>query len=114
MVPEPITEIVRKYLRQLTTIGVGIAYGVVFGSQVKGNAAATEWSDIDLVVVSSRFDEPYTRKDIQQLWRIAARVDSRIEPVAAGVKEFEENDSRAILEIARREGEKIYLEEVSA
>ena len=37
MVPESITGIVRKYLQQLTKTGVGIAYGVVFGSQVKGN-----------------------------------------------------------------------------
>jgi len=109
MVPESITGIVRKYLRQLTKTGVGIAYGVVFGSQVKGNT--NKWSDIDLVVVSGRFDQPYTRQDVQELWRVAAKVDSRIEPIQAGEKEFEESDSRAILEIARREGEKIYLEE---
>jgi len=72
-----------------------------------------EWSDIDLVVVSDRFDQPYTRNDVQQLWRMAARVDSRIEPIAAGVKEFEEDDARAILEVARWEGEKVYLEEGS-
>jgi predicted nucleotidyltransferase len=111
MVAEPITSIIQKYLRQLSGAGMGIAYGVVFGSQVGG--APNEWSDIDLVVVSDRFDGPYTRNDVQQLWRMAARVDSRIEPIAAGVKEFEENDTRAILEIARREGEKVYLEEVA-
>lgn len=86
-----------------------VAYGVVFGSQVKGTPS--EWSDIDLVVVSAQFDQPYTRNDVQQLWRMAARVDSRIEPIAAGVKEFEEDDARAILEVARREGERVYLEE---
>jgi len=111
MVTEPVTGIIRRYLQQLTKIGVGVAYGVVFGSQVRGNT--NDWSDIDLVVVSNRFDEPYSREDVQQLWRVAAKVDSRIEPIAAGEKEFEENDSRAILEIARREGEKIYLENVA-
>lgn len=111
MVTEPVTGIIRKYLRQLTRSGMEVAYGVVFGSQLTSHT--NEWSDIDLIVVSDRFDEPYTRNDVQQLWRMAAKVDSRIEPIAAGVKEFEENDTRAILEIARRDGEKIYLEEVS-
>ncbi len=111
MVTEPITGIVRKYLQQLSQIGVGVAYGVVFGSQVKG--ITNEWSDIDLVVVSKQYDQLYTRQDVQDLWRVAAKVDSRIEPIQAGEIEFEESDSRAILEIARREGEKIYLEEIS-
>ncbi len=109
MVTEPITGIVRQYLRQLALTGLSSAYAVIYGSQVKGNPG--QWSDIDLVVVSSRFDEAYPREEVQRLWRVAAKVDSRIEPIAAGVREFEENDSRAILEIARREGEKIYVDD---
>ncbi len=38
---------------------------------------------------------------------VAARTDSRIEPITCGSRQWREDDSSAILEIARREGEKL-------
>jgi uncharacterized protein len=46
---------------------------------------------------------------VDLLWRLAARIDSRIEPVACGEKQWEEDDSSAIVEIARREGKRVDL-----
>ena len=37
--------------------------------------------------------------------------DSRIEPIACGEQQWEEDNSSVILEMARREGERIVLEE---
>jgi predicted nucleotidyltransferase len=79
---------------------------VVFGSQVSGRTDA--FSDIDLLVVSPRFDGRRTRQDVDMLWRVAARTDSRIEPIAVGLQQFEEDDSSAIVEVARREGQIVY------
>jgi uncharacterized protein len=45
------------------------------------------------------------RTFINLLWQIAARVDSRTEPIPCGSKQWREDDSSAILAIARREGE---------
>jgi hypothetical protein len=45
------------------------------------------------------------------LWRSAARTDSRIEPIAVGEYQFVEDDSSAIIEIARREGQSVRIEE---
>jgi len=45
------------------------------------------------------------------LWRIAARTDSRIEPIPVGERQYQEDDSSAIIEIARREGQMILLAE---
>jgi hypothetical protein len=39
------------------------------------------------------------------LWRVAARTDSRIEPIPCGERQWVEDRSSAILEIARREGQ---------
>lgn len=78
-----------------------------FGSQVIGNAHT--WSDMDLLVVSPYFDEKRTRADINLLWRIAARTDNRIEPIPVGQRQFVEDDSSAIIEIARREEQVISL-----
>jgi hypothetical protein len=41
---------------------------------------------------------------VKKYLRNAARTDSRIEPVPVGQRQYEEDDSSAILEIARREG----------
>ena len=41
--------------------------------------------------------------------RVAAHTDSRIEPIPVGERQFLTDDSRAIIEIARREGQVIPL-----
>lgn len=99
--PEIVTS-VRNYLHALADQGIETNFGVVFGSQAKGTAH--RWSDIDLIVVSPRFDRPKRRRDVTRLWRLTAVTDCRIEPVPCGEREWVEDDSRAIIEIARREG----------
>jgi len=109
MVNEAVVTAVRSYLRQVRANGIDARFGVVYGSQVNGTSH--EWSDIDLLVASPRFDGTRQRKDIDLLWEIAALADSRIEPVACGEKQWLEDDSSAIIEIARQEGVRIDLEE---
>ena len=94
---------VRNYLAALASRDIPVERAVVFGSRARGQA--DEWSDIDLVVVSTRFDDMKDRSAIHTLWRTAARVDSRIEPIPCGSRQWLEDDSSAIIEIARREGE---------
>jgi predicted nucleotidyltransferase len=103
MVSPDITLSVRKYLRALVEEGIPVRYGILFGSHVKGHVH--EWSDIDLFVVSPRFDQSHELADIGLLWRTAARIDSRIEPLAVGERQLAEDRGTPILEIARREGE---------
>jgi len=107
MVDESIIKSVEKYLSAVHEQGFKVSFGVIFGSYAKGNA--TEWSDIDLLVVSPDFDLRRERSQINRLWRIAGRTDSRIEPIACGEKQWQEDDSSAIIEIARREGERVNL-----
>jgi len=107
VVDESIITAVQRYLHTLCECGINVTYAVVFGSQVSGHHHS--WSDIDVLVVSPCFDDTHQREDINLLWRIAARVDSRIEPIAIGARQFEEDDSSAIIEIARREGKIISL-----
>ena len=99
--PEILTSI-RQYLHALADEGIPASFGVLFGSQATGSA--DKWSDIDLVVVSRRFDGRKRRGDVTRLWRLTAVTDYRIEPVPCGEREWTEDDSRAIIEIARREG----------
>jgi predicted nucleotidyltransferase len=107
MVDQSVVNGVQRYLQALKAHGFTVCFGVIFGSQSRGNA--TLWSDIDLLVVSPRFDGPRNRRDVDLLWRIAARIENRIEPIPCGEKQWDEDDSSAIIEIARREGERIAM-----
>jgi len=109
MVDESIVKVVQNYLRVLQETGFVIRFGVIFGSHATGKTH--QWSDIDLLVVSPQFDGLRDRRDIEQLWIVAARTDSSIEPIPCGEKQWEEDDASAIIEIARREGERINLVE---
>ncbi len=109
MVEQHVLKSVRDYLKVVQTEGIAVRFGVVFGSHTTGRA--DRWSDIDVLVVSPRFDAPRNRRDIGLLWRLAAKSDSRIEPIPCGERQWEEDSSSAIVEIARREGETISLTE---
>ena len=103
MVEESVLNSIRNYIAAVEASGLTVEKTVVFGSQVSGNPG--KWSDIDLVVVSPAFDAMTDRTNINLLWRLAAKIDNRIEPIPCGVKQWIEDDSSAIIEIARRHGE---------
>ena len=93
---------VKEYLNRLAQNGLSVTFAVVFGSQVTGRAS--DLSDIDVIVVSPQFDGKISRDIINKLWHIAARTDSRIEPIPCGQQQWQDNTSDAIIEIARNEG----------
>lgn len=102
MVAAAIQQVVRDYLHAAADAGIPARRAVLFGSQARGDAH--ELSDIDLVILSSALEPPRSHELIAALWRLRIHTDSRIEPIACGEKEWETDDSRIILEIARREG----------
>jgi predicted nucleotidyltransferase len=107
MVEKTVLKIIKKYLRAVAGHGLPVKAGVLFGSYATGRMH--EWSDIDLLVVSPRFDKKFKRKDIDLLWHVAADVDSRIEPIAVGERQYRESKDSYIIVEARREGRLIPL-----
>jgi len=103
--------VIRQYLRNLRAAGIQATAGVLFGSFARGDAH--DWSDIDLVVVSPRFDRRCELADVETLWVVAGRTDSRIEPIPCGERQWLEDDESAIIELARREGRRITVEEAA-
>ncbi|MHC4676218.1 MAG: nucleotidyltransferase domain-containing protein, partial [Planctomycetota bacterium] len=75
---------------------------VLFGSFARGKA--DEWSDIDIIVIAPEFDEECDRSLVEDLWGARGSVDVRLEPIPCGEKEWETDDSRPLLTVARREG----------
>jgi predicted nucleotidyltransferase len=109
MANKRIVKAVQKYLHYLTQQGIPVSYGVLYGSYATGKAH--KWSDIDLLVVSPKFDGKRTTEDYESLWVYAGRTDNRIEPIPVGEKQYREDDENSIIEIARREGQIIPLAE---
>jgi predicted nucleotidyltransferase len=109
MVDKIVVKSVQNYLQAVQKKGIPVKYGVLFGSFARGQQH--EWSDIDLLVVSPRYDRKWTHKDWAKLWIVAAHTDVRIEPIPVGEKQYKEDDSSLIIEVARREGKIIPLAE---
>ena len=107
MLQADIVDSLRKYMKNLTADGISVTFVVVFGSQVTGKA--TELSDIDVLVVSSDFDNMTDRSKIDKLWHIAGRTDHRIEPIPCGLERWEKDDYTPIIDIARNEGTVVTL-----
>ena len=105
MLEQAVVNSVSGYLALVRAHGIAVERAIVFGSQATGSAH--EGSDIDLLVVSPHFDGMQDRTGINLLWRLAARIDSRIEPIPCGSRQWREDDSSAIIEIARRYGQSI-------
>jgi len=107
MLEQSVLKSVQNYLATLVDNGIDVERAIVFGSQVTGRAHV--WSDIDLLVVSSHFDDMKDRSILNLLWRLAARTDSRIEPLLCGSRQWREDDAGILVDIARREGEEIAI-----
>jgi predicted nucleotidyltransferase len=102
MVDPAVVTVVDRYLAALKDAGIAVEMAVIFGSQARGEAQA--WSDIDLLVIAAQFDAHWDRRVVNLLWQLAARIDSRIEPLPCGSRQWRDDDGSAIIEIARREG----------
>lgn len=111
MADKTVVKIVQDYLRLVTQNGIPVRFGVLYGSYAKGTEH--EWSDIDLLVVSPVYDDEKqrTHEKWTDLWVIAAHTDVRIEPILVGEKQYQEDDTSMIIEIACREGQIIPLAE---
>jgi uncharacterized protein len=105
MADPAVVDIVRRYLRNLAQQGILARMGVIFGSHASGDPGP--WSDIDLLVVSATSDGTLSRDAIDSLWYVAARTDSRIEPIPCGERQWVEDATTPIIEIARREGAQV-------
>ena len=102
MVDQAIINSVRNYLAYLKENGFNVSFGILYGSWVTGKA--TEYSDIDLIVVSPDFDKQIECKTLDKLWQLAGRTDYRIEPIPCGLERWEKDDYTPIIDIARNEG----------
>jgi predicted nucleotidyltransferase len=102
MVDAAVINTIRNYLQQIRSSGIHASRAILFGSYAKGTSLCD--SDIDVRIIAPEFDPQPERGLVGRLWRARATTDSRIEPIAVGEQQWQDNDESALLEIARREG----------
>lgn len=106
MAAQSVVETIHRYLDVVRQRGIPVDFAVLYGSHARGEES--EWSDIDLMVISPLFDPPRRCEDVDRIWIATLDADVRIEPVAIGSRQWQEDDTAGIIEIARREGQIIY------
>jgi predicted nucleotidyltransferase len=87
VLPSTIVRSVEQFLEELQKHQQVLA-AYIYGSQVA--STATEWSDIDLAVVSPDFGDRFEER--LNLMRLAAKIDDRIEPNPYTPEDFDVND----------------------
>jgi predicted nucleotidyltransferase len=105
MAEEKIVNIIREYCNLLNSSGIAIERAFLYGSRAKN--ALDENSDIDIMIVSSEFDN---NDDAGiKAWSLTRKVDTRIEPYAIGSQEFETHFSSPVIQTVLHEGIEIKL-----
>ena len=79
-------KIIRKYVRRLRQEGIPVDRVILYGSFAAGKERRD--SDIDVAIVSRDFGRDRVEEGIV-LYRIAGKVDARLEPIPISVEAYE-------------------------
>ena len=82
-------KIIKKFVKRLRQKGISVDRVILYGSHAAGKSQRD--SDIDVAVVSRDFGKDRVEEGIE-LYRIAGKVDARLEPVPISVVAYE-NDT---------------------
>ncbi len=94
--------IVSEYVKILNESGLLIDKAFLFGSAARNENH--EESDIDVMLVSRRFDDSSDDLAYGLIWRLTRAVDTRIEPFAIGLSRFNNDEISPLLQIVKKEG----------
>jgi len=81
--------IIKEFINALKREGINIDRVILFGSYAKGHARPE--SDIDIAIISKDFGKDRVEEGMT-LFRIAGKIDPRLEPIPFSTKVFE-NDT---------------------
>lgn len=96
--------IIKKFVKALKKEGIAIERVILYGSYAKGNPHPD--SDIDVAVVSKNFGKDRVEEGIN-LFRIAGKIDPRIEPVPISSESYKKDLWIPLIYEIRRRGIKV-------
>ncbi len=85
-----IIALLKKYIILLNAEGISVSKAFLFGSY--SNNTATESSDIDVLIVSDKYDNT-DDITVGKVWKLTKKVNSKIEPYLIGLKKFSSDNS---------------------
>jgi len=98
--------IVREFVNALKRQGITIDRVILYGSYVNGTVRPD--SDIDVAVVSKDFGKDRVEEGMT-LFRIAGKIDPRLEPVPFSTKMYEKDTWIPLIYEIREKGEEVKI-----
>ncbi len=101
MPQEEIIALIQKYVALLNAEGLSVRKAFLFGSYASGLAKPN--SDIDVMIVSDKFDEANDRA-AGKMWQLTKQVHTGIEPFLIGINKFNSDNSSHFLNSIKQHG----------
>jgi predicted nucleotidyltransferase len=98
--------VVREFVNALKRQGITIDRVILYGSYVNGTVRPD--SDIDVAVVSKDFGKDRVEEGMT-LFRIAGKIDPRLEPVPFSTKMYEKDTWIPLIYEIREKGEEVKI-----
>lgn len=101
MAKKEIIELLKKYIILLNTEGISVSKAFLFGSY--SNDSASDSSDIDVMIVSDKYDET---NDIVvgKIWKLTRKINTKIEPFLIGLNKFKNDDTSPLISMIKTNG----------
>jgi uncharacterized protein len=98
--------VIKEFVNALKREGITIDRVILYGSYVKGNVRPD--SDIDVAVISKDFGKDRVEEGMI-LYRIAGKIDPRLEPVPFSTKMYEKDTWIPLIYEIRGKGEELKI-----
>jgi predicted nucleotidyltransferase len=98
--------VIKEFVNALKREGITIDRVILYGSYVKGNVRPD--SDIDVAVISKDFGKDRVEEGMI-LYRIAGKIDPRLEPVPFSTKMYEKDTWIPLIYEIREKGEELKI-----
>lgn len=110
MAKAEVIELLKKYILLLNSNGISVYKAFLFGSY--STNTATDASDIDVMIVSEKYDE--TDDEVAgKIWKLTRLVSTKIEPFLIGKNRYHSEDNSPLIEQIKRQGIELTLQPFS-
>ena len=107
MAKAEVIELLKKYILLLNSNGISVYKAFLFGSY--STNTATEASDIDVMIVSEKYDES-DDEAVGKIWKLTRMVSTKIESFLIGKNKFISDDNSPLIEQVKRQGIELTLQ----
>lgn len=101
-----VIELLKKYISLINSDGIAVYKAFLFGSY--STNTATEASDIDVMIVSEKYDES-DDEAVGKIWKLTRLVNTKIEPFLIGKNKFISDDNSPLIEQIKTKGIELTL-----